>query len=99
LNKQYVLSPEYVEYVYDAGTNVLTRNIVDSSGNIVNSWFFQDIISPPFFTFDTLGNVIPLGTEIQQSRMLIILIKVQKQARGGVNIDSTITTEVKIRNG
>jgi len=99
VNKQYILSPNYVEYTYDAGTSVLKREIVDPSGNVINTWLFQDIISPPFSTVDTSGNVIPLGVEIHQSRMLIVSINVRKQARGGVNIDAGITTEVKIRNG
>lgn len=99
VNKQYTLSPNYIEYTYDSNTKTLKRETIDSSGNVVNTWLFQDIVSPPFFTFDTAGNIIDLGTEIHQSRMLIVSINVRKQARGGVNIDAGITTEVRIRNG
>jgi hypothetical protein len=99
VNGQYVVSPNYIEYSYDSATNTITRSITDSSGNVLNSWLFRDIISPPFSTLGSSDNIIPLGTEIQQSRILIISINVRKQTRGGANIDSSIITEVKIRNG
>jgi len=99
VNKQYILSPNYIEYTHNSLDNTLTRNVIDASGNTVDSRVFTDVISPPFSTFDLTGNIIPLGTEIQQSRILIISINVRKQARSGINIDSSITTEVRIRNG
>lgn len=99
VNKQYTLNPNYTEYTYDSAKHTVTRDIVDPAGLVLNSRVFEDVISAPFYTFDTSGNIIPLGAEIQQSRMLVISINVRKQTRAGVNIDSGITTEVRLRNG
>ena len=91
---------EFIEYIYNGDSKTLTRNLLNSSGGVIRSWVFQDIISPPFFTFNSSGIQVPLtAEELQNSWILVIEMNVYKQARGGTHIDSRIITEVRIRNG
>lgn len=90
---------KYIEYTYDPDLFTLTRRTINSAGGVNKSWIFHDVTSPPFFTYNTLGEEIELDSSIQQSKVLIIKINVRKVGRNNLEVDSGITTEVKIRNG
>lgn len=93
------LTSECLEYTYDANSHTITRRRSDSSDNTLQTWTLNNIVEPPFYTRDTSGNTVTLNTgDLLTSRKLIVRIKGQKQVRGGLIIESTLTEEVKIRN-
>lgn len=94
VNNTLVLSTNYIEYTYDSTTKILTR----SSGG--NTWQFNNIIASPFFTRNSSGTVVALNaSDLLSSKKLIILINGQRQVKNNLNINLTLTEEVKIRNG
>ncbi|MDP2941107.1 MAG: prepilin-type N-terminal cleavage/methylation domain-containing protein [Candidatus Omnitrophota bacterium] len=93
------LSTNYVEYSYDADNGNITRKTLNSDGSVIQAWFFNHIIQPPFYTRDSSGNAVVLnGSDLLSSRRLIALISVQKAIRGSLTAAFNITSEVKIRN-
>lgn len=94
----YQLGVNYIEYSYDINTNTLTRNLLNSAGSVLRSWVFTDIINQPFFTLDSLGNLIPLDSSVGTSRKVVILISVRKVSDKGLNLTVSLTAETKIRN-
>lgn len=94
----YQLDTDYIEYNYDAVACTLTRNTVDTTGTVLKSWVFSDIVAQPFFTRDALGNLIALDNTVGTSKKVITLISVNKVSEKGVNSVISLTLETKIRN-
>jgi len=94
----YQLAGTYIEYVYDPALRTLTRNIVNSAQVVLQSWVFNDIMSQPFFTRNSLGNIVPLDNSVGTSKKVITLISVTKVSNKGVLQTASLTTETKIRN-
>lgn len=94
----YQLDTNYIEYNYNAGAQALTRNLVNGAGAVLNSWVFSDIIAQPFFTRDSLGNLIALDNSVGTSKKVVTLISVNKISDKGVSLTTSLTLETKIRN-
>ncbi|MCM8795185.1 MAG: hypothetical protein NC928_00620 [Candidatus Omnitrophica bacterium] len=94
-------SSNYIEYIYDANLSKITRRLLYSNGEVIQSMEFNNIIKAPFSTRDpTNGEIVPLESEtLLNSRKLIVEISGQRQVRGTLNIDFTLKGEIKIRNG
>lgn len=97
-----ILSSDYIEYEYDSLSQKITRRVIDgATGDILQSWDFNNIIEAPFYTRDDLNNIVPLNDDdfTNYGNKFIVTIMGQKQVRGSLNINFTLTEEVKIRNG
>jgi len=101
----YILSTSYIEYAYDAENKKITRNSLDSTGSILQSWTFENITQPPFFTRDSLGAVVPLSQSyLLSNRKLIVDINAEKSVctvrigQDCLNLAFSLTEEIKIRN-
>ncbi|MDD5108266.1 MAG: prepilin-type N-terminal cleavage/methylation domain-containing protein [Candidatus Omnitrophica bacterium] len=94
----YQLDANYIEYNYNAAAKILTRNLVNGAGAVLNSWVFNGIVAQPFFTRDGLGNLINLDNSVGTSKKIITLISVSKVSEKGVNFTVSLTAETKIRN-
>jgi len=93
----YLLSDDYIEYIYDSNSNRITRNSVDGGGVATRTLAIGNIIEAPFYTrYDTVEEMDE--GDLQTNGKLIVVIKGQKQIRGSLNVSSTLTAEVKIRN-
>ncbi len=92
---EYTFSSTYIEYDYDSGTDVLTRNEIDADGTtVLRSWDFDNIMESPFYS----DVATPLAANaILSSKKLVIVIAGQCQVRG-TTLDLSVTEEVKIRN-
>jgi len=89
------LSGDFIEYAYDANAQKIIRRIVDSGGNILQTWEFTDIIEAPFYTDYTNRELN--GSDLQ-TKGITIVITARQQVRGGITIQQTIQEKVKIRN-
>ncbi len=101
----YILSSGYIEYVYDPANKKITRNTLDSTGNLLQNWVFENITESPFFTRDSFGAVVPLSQSyLQSSRKLIVDINVEKSVcevrinQNCLNLTFSLSEEIKIRN-
>lgn len=94
----YQLDADYIEYNYDANAKTITRKSLNGAGAVLNSWVFNDIITPPFFTRDSSGDLIDLDSSIGTSKKIVTLISVNKVSERGVSLTVSLTTEIKIRN-
>lgn len=91
----YTLSPNCIEYNYNNVSGELTRNEVDETGLIAQSWVFDNITQPPFYT----APGVPLvANGILASKKLVIVIAGQNQVRNSLTLNSSLAEEVKIRN-
>ena len=87
-----------IEYVYDSDADTLTRKLLDPAGGVLKSWIFSDVVTQPFFTRDSLGNLIDLDNSIGTSKKIVSIITVTKSSRKGVPMMFSLTAETKIRN-
>jgi hypothetical protein len=94
----YLLSSDFIDYTYDSVAKTITRTLIDAGGNVLQTWSFANINAAPFFTRDGLGALIPLNNTIGTTKLMVIVISVQKPARNGTNITASLTTELKVRN-
>jgi len=89
---------KYIEYVYDENAQTLTRNILDQTGGVLQSWVFVDVLEAPFFTRDASGNLIDLDNSVLTTRNVVSIITVAKTSGRGVVLTASLTAETKIRN-
>lgn len=90
----YTLEPFYIEYTYDSVSKQLTRQGPDAGGNLFTTTW-TDITQSPFYA--AAGD--PLGAnKILSSRKLLIVIATRNNVRGTLNLDFSLSEEVKIRN-
>jgi type II secretory pathway pseudopilin PulG len=95
----YYLDSNYLEYTYNADSNTITRRLSDASDNTIQTWNFNYITQPPFYTRDASGNVVALdSSSLLNSKRMIVVLTGQKEVRGTQNIGLTLTEEAKIRN-
>lgn len=94
----YQLDADYIEYNYNAGARTLTRSLVNGAGAVLSYRVFSDIIAQPFFTRNSLGNLIALDNTVGTSKKVITLISVNKVSDKGVSLVASLTLETKIRN-
>jgi len=94
----YQLDTNYIEYNYDVNSRKLTRNLLNGAGAVLNSWEFGDVMTQPFFTRDSFGNLIGLDNSVGTSKKIITVISVNKVSGKGVSLTVSLTTETKIRN-
>ena len=94
----YQLDTNYIEYVYDANADTLTRNLLDGTGGVLKSWVIKDVVAQPFFTRDSLGVLINLDDSIITSKKIVSIIIVTKTSNKGIAVTSSLTAEVRIRN-
>lgn len=98
-NNTLLLNSDFIEYAYDADAKTITRKGLDAVGNTIQSWVFDNIISSPFYTINSGGDIVSLNsTDLLTSRRLVVLISAQKQVRGALNTSCSLTGEIKIRN-
>lgn len=91
----YALSSNYIEYSYDNITDGLTRNEVNASGSILRSWVFSNISEASFYT---APGVLLAPGDVLASKKLIITVSGTTQVRNSLNLNYSLTEEVKIRN-
>jgi hypothetical protein len=90
-NNTFLLSDYYIEYTYNAVNNTIIRRTSDLSNNTIGIWTLNNIITAPFSTMNSLGEIVPLNnSDLLTSKQLIITIS------GGTY---SLTEEVQIRNG
>jgi len=97
----YQLDANYIEYDYDINSQKLTRNLLDSTGAVLNSWEFNDIMSQPFFLRDISGNLIALNKNdlmAMTRKRIVTLISVTKISNRGLNITVSLAAETTIRD-
>lgn len=98
-NNTLLLNSDFIEYAYDANAKTITRKGLDAAGNTIQSWVFDNIISSPFYTINSGGDIVSLNsTDLLTSARLVVLISAQKQVRGALNTSCSLTGEIKIRN-
>lgn len=91
----YALSPNYIEYNYNNVSEELTRNEVDETGLILQSWVFNNITQSPFYT----APEVPLvANGILASKKLVIVIAGQNQVRNSLILNFSLNEEVRVRN-
>jgi len=95
---EYLLSEDYLEYNYNEGLSKIIRNLVDSEGNILRSWEFNNINQAPFYTQCDEQVQVFNEDSFRDNGKLIIVISGQKQIRTGVNADFSLKVGVKVRN-
>lgn len=89
-------SDNTIEYSYNAATLSLTRNEFSSSGALLKQQVFNNITEAPFYS----SQGVPLAPgAVLTTRKLVIVISARETVRGSLNINFTITEEIKIRNG
>lgn len=99
VNNLLSMSANSVEYSYDAASEKITRKSLDSGGNVLQVWTFNNITASPFYTRDATGSVVALNsTDLLTSGKLIASISGQKQVRGSLNTSCSLSEEIKIRN-
>ncbi len=99
-NNTFLLSNYYIEYTYNSINNTIIRRTSDLSDNTLGLWTLNDVVALPFFTIDSLGNVVPLNnSDLLTSKQLIITISGQSQVSTTQNTTYSLTEEVQIRNG
>ncbi len=93
------LGNQFVEYSYDQAQRTLKRRIVDDTGFVLEERVFPEIMLAPFYTSytDEFTNQFD-SNALLANRLVIVVIKTQRTARGR-NLDCTLKSEVKIRNG
>lgn len=94
-------STNWIQYSFNQNAMTITRYVYDSTGNLLGSWIFNNIIQAPFFTKDLSGNTISLTnnqSSLLTSGKLVIIAVGSKNAFGALNITSALTAEVKVRN-
>jgi len=95
----YILSDDYIEYVYDPVGMTLTRNVVDSFSVSTQSWQREDIIAAPFFTRDASNSLVAMNeADLRNSARIIINLRKRKTIRTNHVISGELASEVKIRN-
>ncbi|MBI5144596.1 MAG: prepilin-type N-terminal cleavage/methylation domain-containing protein [Candidatus Omnitrophica bacterium] len=95
----YILSDNYIEYNYDNNLQKITRSLVNPAGEILQSWQFNNIAQPPFYTRDASGGIVSLNqSDLSNSRKIIVTITCLKTVKGSLNLTSNLSQEVKIRN-
>ncbi|TRZ96160.1 hypothetical protein D4R78_01525 [bacterium] len=101
----YILSSDYIEYAYNSIDQKITRNLLDSSGNVLQSWEFGGITQSPFYTRDSLGALVVLSQGLLlNSGILIVDIRAEKQVcevrinQNCLNLTLALSGEIKIRN-
>ena len=82
-----IWSDYYIEYSYNDSEKRLTRARISSAGVTEMSWDFDNIMVAPFDTSDLENN------------RLIVTITSQKQQVGLPTVTSTLTSEIRLRNG
>ena len=94
----YQLNTNYIEYVYDASADTLTRRILNGAGVVLNSWVIDNVVAQPFFTRDGSGSLIDLDSSIGTSKKVVSIITVTKISGKGVAVTTSLTAETRIRN-
>lgn len=96
----WALGPTFIEYSYNTAARALTRRRIDSSGNVLESAVFTEIMCAPFYTayVDEGNNQFDTSALLAQ-RMLVVVIRSDHMVRGARNLSCTLVSEVKIRNG
>ncbi len=95
----YILSDNYIEYNYDNNLQKITRNLVNTSGEVLQSWQFTNITQSPFYARDSSGGIVALNqSDLSNSRKIIITIAGARTVKGSLSLTSNLSEEVKIRN-
>lgn len=99
-NNTFLLSNYYIEYTYNSINNTIIRRTSDLSDNTLGLWTLNNVAALPFFTIDSLGNVVPLNnSDLLTSKQLVITISGQSQVQSMQDTTYSLTEEVQIRNG
>jgi type II secretory pathway pseudopilin PulG len=93
----FLMSPDYIEYTYDAGAQVLTRRTLDGATNATTGiWYFNNITAAPFYNSDMTALSSP---GIMANRNFIVDVRGSRPVQGGPDATYNLTAEIKIRNG
>ncbi len=95
---EYLLDEDYIEYNYDASSFKIVRNLVNSEGNIIRSWEFNNINQAPFYTQHNEEVQEFNENSFRDNGKLIVIISGQKEIRGEMNADFSLRSDVKVRN-
>jgi len=100
VNKTFLLSNNYIEYIYYPDSSTIIRRKSDLNNNTIGTWTLNYVTASPFFTINSSGAIVPLNNnDLLTSKQLVITISGQKQVIGAQNTTYTLTEEVQIRNG
>lgn len=97
----WVISDDFIEYIYDANQETLTRRHTEN-GVVTSTHVFSNIIEPPFYTQSqyTGDSVNELNPDtLHSTGRLIIVISGERNVRGTLNIPLRLISEIRIRNG
>jgi len=97
----YQLDTNYIEYNYDINSHKLVRNLLDSTGAVLKSWEFSDIMTEPFFLRNISGNLISLNKNdlmAMTRKKIVSLISVNKISNRGSILSVSLTAETTIRD-
>lgn len=95
----FLLANNYTQYTYNATSDKLIRQTLDLSNNTLGSWQMNNIVAPPFFTRDAGGGIVSLDSaNLLASRVLIVAIDTQDTFRSSELVNTSLISEVKIRN-
>ncbi|MDD5464931.1 MAG: hypothetical protein PHP73_01090 [Candidatus Omnitrophica bacterium] len=99
-NSTLLLTNYYIEYTYDAVDHKITRRTSDLNNNTIGSWTLNNVIAAPFFTVNSLGEIVPLNNgDLLTSKQLVIAISGKDKVLGMPDTTYSLTEEVQIRNG
>ncbi len=91
VNNTFLLSDYYIEYTHNAVDHTIVRRKSDLSDNTMGLWTLNNVDAAPFFTVNSLGEIVPLNnSDLLTSKQLVITVS------GGTY---SLTEEVQIRNG
>lgn len=96
------LSPDFIEYNYDALEEKLTRTHYNDTTKTTMTLEFANIVEAPFYTtYINTGDPANVmnADSLRNNRKLIIVISGQKLVRGSLYVPFYLKSEVKIRNG
>ncbi|MCF7894709.1 MAG: prepilin-type N-terminal cleavage/methylation domain-containing protein [Candidatus Omnitrophica bacterium] len=93
---------DYIEYSYDSDTGKLTRLyqiINNENGSILleSRVGYGDITEGVFYLLDSGGSQVCLN-ETDLDDLIIVAVKIEEQAGGSNQINSSLTQRVKVRN-
>lgn len=100
VNNTFSLSNNYIEYTYNAYDHKIIRRTSDLSNNTIGVWILNNVFTSPFFTINSLGNIVPLNNgDLLTSKQLVITMSGQGSVPNLEDITYSLTERVQIRNG
>lgn len=96
-NSTYLLSANYTEYTYNATENTIVRNLLDLSNNTIQEHHFYNITTAPFYMYDG-GSLVALSTALGTNSTLVVRITSAAEYKPGELVNTTIESEVRLRN-